>query len=211
MEQLEASCAECASENINRQSFSCLEESPSFLTYRARLEGTSDTDSGSLIPLIEDWVRGGGASVIVAGVLMTVDSQCSVTISSPGEPQCSPPTTASPTPRITSNFTISSTQSCACTENTPAIIGGAVAIVIALITAATIIAIVALILKNRPHTIKKTSMEGTAIPTATNTAYGTTKRKPVGIGGAPTISPSSDIELIEEEKMYEMMPSERML
>ena len=91
MEQLEALCAECASENINRQSFSCFEESPLFLTYRARLEGTSDTDSGSFIPLIEAWVRGGGASVIVAGVLMTVDSQCSVTISFPSDPECSKP------------------------------------------------------------------------------------------------------------------------
>ncbi|CAI8054372.1 hypothetical protein GBAR_LOCUS29676 [Geodia barretti] len=104
LEQLEASCAECASENINRQSFSCFEESPSFLTYRARLEGTSATDSGSLISLIEAWVRGGGASVIVTGVLMIVDSRCSVAISSPGEPECSRPTTTSPTPHITSNF-----------------------------------------------------------------------------------------------------------
>ena len=197
---------QCTSENINRQSFSCFEESPSFLTYRARLEGTSDIDSGSLILLIEAWVRGGGASIIVAGVLRTVDSQCSVTISSPGEPECSPPTTTSPTPHITSNFTISSTQSCA--ENTPAIIGGAVAIAIALITAATIIAVVALVLKNRPHTIKKTSTEGTTIHTATNTAYGMTKRKPVGIEGASTISPSYDIGQIEEEKMYEMIPGE---
>ena len=207
MEQLEALCAECTSENIDRQSFSCFEESPSFLTYRARLEGTSDTDSSSLVSLIEAWVRGGGASVIVTGVLMTVDTQCSVAISSLSEPECSPPTTTSPTPH-TSTFTISSTQTCACAENTPAIIGGAVAIAIALITAATIIAVVALVLKNRPHTIKKTSTEGTTIHTATNTAYGMTKRKPERIGGAPTISPSSDIGPIEEEKMYEMIPGE---
>ena len=103
---------------------------------------------------------------------------------------------------------ISSAQNCAFAENTPAIIGGAVAIAIALITAATIIAIVALVLKNRPHTIKNTSTEGTTIHTATNTAYGMTKRKPERIGGAPTISPSSDIGQIEEEKMYEMIPVE---
>ena len=103
---------------------------------------------------------------------------------------------------------ISSAQNCAFAENTPAIIGGAVAIAIALITAATIIAIVALVLKNRPHTIKNTSTEGTTIHTATNTAYGMTKRKPVGIEGASTISPSYDIGQIEEEKMYEMIPGE---
>ena len=65
------------------------------------------------------------------------------------------------------------------------------------------ITVVALVLKNYPHTIKNTSTKGTTIHTATNTAYGMTKRKPVGIRGAPTISPSSDIE---EEKMCEMIP-----
>ena len=140
-------------------------------------------------------MRGGGASVIVTGVLMTVDSQCSVTISSPSEPECSPPTA---TPRITSTFTISSTQSCACAENTPAIIGGAVETV----TAATIIAVVALVLKESSSHFKNTSMEGTTIHTATNTAYVMTKIEPMGIKGAPTISPSSDIGMIEEEKMY---------
>ena len=69
---------------------SCFEESPSFVTYRTRLEGTSETDSNSLISLIEEWVRGGGTSVIVTGILMTVDPHCSVAISSLSEPECSP-------------------------------------------------------------------------------------------------------------------------
>ena len=44
------------------------------MTYRARLEGTSE-NSYSLVSLIEDWV-GGGASLIVAGVLLSVDADC---------------------------------------------------------------------------------------------------------------------------------------
>ena len=206
MQILKASCTECSNDALDEQSFSCFEESPSFLTYRARLEGTSDTDSSSLVSQIEAWVRGGGASVIVTGVLMTVDSHCSVAISSLGQPECSPITTPfmapSNSPSPTSHITVASTQSCACT---PAIIRGAVAIVIVIITTTTIIA---LVLKNRPYTIKNTLMEGTAIPTTTNTAYGNTKRKPEGIGSAPTISLSSDTGPIEEEKMYEMIPGE---
>ena len=128
-------------------------------------------------------MRGGGASVIVTGVLMTMDSHCSVTISSLGQPECSPITTPSMapsnSPSPTSHITVASTQSCACT---PAIIGGAVAIVIVIITATTIIA---LVLKNRPHTIKNTLMEGTAIATAINTAYGMTKEKARGDRGCP--------------------------
>ncbi|CAI8054378.1 hypothetical protein GBAR_LOCUS29681, partial [Geodia barretti] len=34
---LKAGCAECSSDMLDEQSFSCFEESPSFLTYRARL------------------------------------------------------------------------------------------------------------------------------------------------------------------------------
>ena len=89
MEKLSASCFECTitDDIIDKQSFSCYTESPSFLAYRARLEGTSDTDSGSLISLIEEWVRG-GASVILTGVLMKVDPDCSVAISSLSEEEC---------------------------------------------------------------------------------------------------------------------------
>ena len=90
VEVLQASCGECVSEMvIDNQFFVCYPESPSHVTYRARLEGTSEKESGSLISLIEEWVRG-GASVIVTGVLMTVDPGCSVAISSLSEGECSP-------------------------------------------------------------------------------------------------------------------------
>ena len=89
MEILAASCSDCSITNdiIDKQSFSCYPESPSFLTYRARLEGTSERDSSSLVSLIETWVRG-GATVIVTGVLMRVDTECPVAISSLGEKEC---------------------------------------------------------------------------------------------------------------------------
>ena len=70
------------------------------MTYRARLEGTSETDSDSLISLIEDWVRGGGASVIVTGILMRVDPNCPVAISSLSEPECFKPIQPVPTPSV---------------------------------------------------------------------------------------------------------------
>ena len=93
LEVLQASCGECVSEMvIDNQFFVCYPESPSHVTYRARLEGTSERESGSLISLIEEWVRG-GASVIVTRILMTVDPDCSVAISSLSEGECSPTTT----------------------------------------------------------------------------------------------------------------------
>ena len=89
LEELTDSCADCGITNdiIDNQQFSCFPESPTYVTYRARLDGTSETDSGSLISLIEEWVNG-GTSIIVTGVLMTVDSECSVAISSLSEGEC---------------------------------------------------------------------------------------------------------------------------
>ena len=153
VDQLTASCSDCGitSDIIDRQSFACYPESPTYVTYRTRLEGTSETDSGSLISLIEDWVRG-GASIIVTGVLMTVDSECSVAISSLSEGECLSPSTETPTTTSTATTTADSTISFTSSQGSydnAAIIGGTVAIVIALIVAISLVITVALVLKHR--------------------------------------------------------------
>ena len=109
------SCAECGITHdiIERQSFACNPESPLFITYRARLEGTSQTDSGYLISLIEEWVTT-GPSFIVTGILMKVDSECAVAISSLSDGECIQ----------------TSPSSSEVSPDTPAIIGGVVATVI---------------------------------------------------------------------------------
>ena len=134
LEQILASCSECSDITIDRQSFACYPESPTYVTYRARLEGTSEMDSGSLISLIEEWVRA-GVSIIVNGVLMKVDSKCSVAISSLSEGECSPST---PTQQPSTNPTDPPSN------NTTAIIGGVVAttvivLIIAIIAAGIVI------------------------------------------------------------------------
>ena len=135
MEVLQASCGECVSEMvIDNQLFVCYPESPSHVTYRARLEGTSKRESGSLIFLIEEWVRG-GASVIVTGVLMTVDPDCSVTISSLSEGECS--------------TSVAGDKKSDDGGNTAAIIGGVVAIVLTIAIIVAVVVIVFLVLKSR--------------------------------------------------------------
>ena len=172
LEELTGSCAECGitSDIIGKLSFACYPKSPTHVTYRARLEGTSETDSGSLISLIDDWVSG-GAGIIVTGVLMTVDSEYSVAISSLSERECSViqtpttnPTTSSTMttmdPTTSSNMTTTdsttnsgtapstdTTASTSSSDNTAAIIGGVVAVI--LIISIAITAIVALVMKNR--------------------------------------------------------------
>ena len=135
LKELTASCVECgiSSDIIDEQSFSCFPESPTHVTFRARLRGSSETDSGSLISLLESWVSG-GATIIVTGVLMTVDAECSVAISSLSEGECVPDTETTST-----------------TSNTAAIIGGVVVAVLFIIAALVVagVVIVAFFLKRR--------------------------------------------------------------
>ena len=130
LEVLKISCLDCGITNdlIDEQKFSCFPESPTYVTYRARLEGTSETDSGSLISLIEEWVSG-GASITVTGVLMTVDSECSVAISSLSEGEC-----------LTS-------------DNTMIIITVAVAAIVGIMVIAIIVIVAAVIVRHRHRDI----------------------------------------------------------
>ena len=157
LKQLTASCTECgiSSDIIDEQSFACFPESPTHVTFRARLGGSSETDSGSLISLLESWVSS-GATIIVTGVLMTVDAECSVAISSLSEGECSMTTTQPPdidTPSSTDSTGTPSSDSQSSTDNTAAVIGGVVAVILIITAAITIvmIAIVALIMKSRRH------------------------------------------------------------
>ena len=54
MEKLSALCPDCGVTEavIDRQAFLCYPESPSYVTYRARLEGTSEVESCRLISVV---------------------------------------------------------------------------------------------------------------------------------------------------------------
>ena len=155
IEELTASCVKCGiiKDIIDKQSFACFPESPTYVTYRARLEGTYETESGSLISLIDEWVSG-GASIIVAGILMTVDSKCSVALRSLSEGQCLPkqPPTTNPIPS-SPNATGSSSESTdgipstdsGSSDNVAAIVGGIVAVIL-IIPIVIIVAIIAVVI-----------------------------------------------------------------
>ena len=166
--KLTSSCPECGitSDIIDMQSFSCFPESPSRVTYRARLQGTSETDSSSLISLIERWVDD-GATIVVIGLLMKVDSKCSVQISSFNEGECfeTPETVPDPTPSPKYNVdstpganagpTDSTTDAAGNTISPGPIIGGIVAVLVIFIVPISLIIVVVLILKYRCGDPKK--------------------------------------------------------
>ena len=141
LERLTGSCGStgCVDAIIDQQTFSCDSKYPTYMTYRARLVATSETDSDALISLIEGWVSE-GASIIVNGVLMTVDSECPVAISSLTNRVCEPPQQPTTPTSLGSDRII-------------AIIGGVVAIIL---VAGVIIVISALVLKKcREHSSTK--------------------------------------------------------
>ena len=150
VKELTVSCAECgiSSDIIDEQFFACFPESPTHVTFRARLGGSSEIDSGSLISLLESWVSG-GTTIIVTAVLMTVDAECSVAISSLSEGECSMTTTQPPDTTASSETTSDTSQSS--TDNTAAIIGGVVVAVVFII--ALTVLIVALVLRSRHREI----------------------------------------------------------
>ena len=149
MNQLIGVCGDdcdITSDIIDIPSFDCDPDSTTTVIYLARLSGTSERDSDYLITVIQDWVND-GASIRVAGIRMTLDTKCAVSISSLDELECVPP---SETPTTGPNTDPSESSA---SDNNAAIIGGVVVVVVFLIIAITVsvIAIVAMVLKCRRH------------------------------------------------------------
>ena len=123
-------------EQITDYAFQCFSNSDQQVTFRARLHGTAPATSSQLIEDIQQWLNT-KTPVAVQGVRVNVDT-CPVTITSFEDPKCLDVTTQS-----TSNSTT--------TDNTVAIVGGAVAVILILILAVTVMAIAVCVTKNRKY------------------------------------------------------------
>ena len=153
MNQLIGVCGDdcdITSDIIDIPSFDCDPDSTTTVIYLARLSGTSERDSDYLITVIQDWVND-GASIRVAGIRMTLDTKCAVSISSLDELECVPPSetpTTEPTPDTTPEPNTDPSSS----DNTAAIIGGVVAVILIIAITVIVIAIItAVVLKSRRH------------------------------------------------------------
>ena len=153
LDELSITCSDCGDVTINEQSFSCFRESPTHVTYRARIEGNSKTNSSHLVSLLEKWVRSGGARIIVTQILLTVDPHCSVAIPSltydmeceqmmivmsTSHVEMEPATTMTITPDVESQ-----------PSNNTRIIGGFMAIIIILILIITVVVVAIVIVRHR--------------------------------------------------------------
>ena len=62
--------------NIDGEVFRCFDGAEDSVTYRARVLATVEVDTQSLSSYLEEWVAA-GSSVVVGGVVMSVDEDCS--------------------------------------------------------------------------------------------------------------------------------------
>ena len=137
MNQLIGVCGDdcdITSDIIEIPSFDCDPDSTTTVIYLARLSGTSVRDNDYLITVIQNWVND-GASIRVAGIRMTVDAKCAVSISSLDELEC---VSLIETPTTEPN-----------TASSAAIIVGVVVAVILII--AIIVIVIVIVLKGRRH------------------------------------------------------------
>jgi len=159
LKELDDQChCQIPSNTINDESFACFDDSANYVTYRARLRGTSAVNGTSLFSLIENWATSGPA-IRVRGVLMRVDTQCSVAISNFNDEECTAPTVGSTNTTAATDMTEATGSTRAVQSgNTPAIVGGVVAVVTVLTVTVGIIAVVALVVRSRHREIsfKKT-------------------------------------------------------
>lgn len=108
LEELSSKCnCPITADIIEDESFSCL-TTPTSVTYRGRLSGTSEKNSTILVSYTATWVST-GPSIRVRNVLLLVDKNCSTFISSFSEEGCLSENT-SPTEGISTGEGLSTTE-----------------------------------------------------------------------------------------------------
>ena len=138
------SCIECG-DTIDQPVFVCHRDSPKHITYRARLEGTSERDSGSLVSLIMKWVSK-GETIIVSGILMKVDTECLVAIKSLHEGECS----LAPTSQVASSSTQLPTSGSRTTAST-IVVGVLVPSILITLTVSITVVTICVLKRNRQN------------------------------------------------------------
>ena len=135
LNELSNSCqCQITADNIDQEQLPCFVESSNYVTYQARLGGTPEQDSGSLVSLIDSWVSS-GPTILVQGMLMRLGEDCTTTVSDLSSGVCSV-------------FGAQTDTSECPSTNTGAIVGAVVAVAAVLIIAAIAVATL-IILRSR--------------------------------------------------------------
>ena len=87
-------------DQITTAGFICFPESPTAVTFRAKISGSQQVLSSQLISFLEEWTSS-SVRILVQAQLLSVDGSCDVEISSASDPECvSVSTTSTPSPPV---------------------------------------------------------------------------------------------------------------
>ena len=85
-------CTDCniTGDIIDNQDLTCSMKSPSYVIYSARIKATFNTDRITLISMIEEWIDSDDmvVTIITTGIVLTINPQCPVIISSHNDEEC---------------------------------------------------------------------------------------------------------------------------
>ena len=92
-------------DQITNAGFICFPESPTAVTFRAKISGSQQVLTSQLISFLEEWTSS-SVLILVQAQLLSVDGSCDVEISSASDPECvsvsttsvSTPTVSTPSP-----------------------------------------------------------------------------------------------------------------
>ena len=133
---------------INIGGFICFTQSPQYVTYRAKIQGTTNVAALELISYIEQWVTS-GVKVNVKAQFLNLQPFCTVPIISTNEDECEIPSqSTSELPTISTSTSIST--------KTIAII---IAVVCIVIIVSTTLIIAMVFVRLRPNVSKKKDLK----------------------------------------------------
>ena len=84
-------------DQITTAGFICFPESPTAVTFRAKISGSQQVLSSQLISFLEEWTSS-SVRILVQAQLLSVDGSCDVEISSASDPECVATTPSVSTP-----------------------------------------------------------------------------------------------------------------
>ena len=142
---------------INNGGFICFMQSPQYVTYRAKIQGTTNVAALELISYIEQWVTS-GAILNVRAQFLNLQPFCTVPIISADEDECEIPSQSTSELPMISTSTISTETNGSSGYNTT-VIAIIIAVICIVIIISTTLIIAIVFVRLRPNVSKKKDLK----------------------------------------------------
>ena len=143
---------------INNGGFICFMQSPQYVTYRAKIQGTTNVAALELISYIEQWVTS-GAILNVRAQFLNLQPFCTVPITSADEGECEIPSQSTSELPMISTSTSISTETNGSSEYNTTVIAIIIAVVCIVIIISTTLIIAIVFVRLRPNVSQKKDLK----------------------------------------------------